>query len=156
MYRIIILSPFLSVWCAPSLSCHLKMAASLCPHIISSCDTSLPLATCHMPLVLFYTNPWSTQYKSRSEHYLPYIHHYNDFWRILSSEIWPHVVWYVGTLLGGIFSTDDGSSSCLQSICTCASVYTVPPCKKTDLWSWPWEPQISHNYCYMLQYRIFY
>jgi len=51
------------------------MAASLCSHIISSYDTSLPFATCHMPLgVLFYTNPWSTQYKLRSKHYSFTVH----------------------------------------------------------------------------------
>lgn len=114
MYRIIILSPFLSVWYASSLSCHLKMAVSLCPHVISSCDTSLPFATCHLVFCsTLMPGLHSTSHEANTTHLL-YIHHYNDFWRLLSSGIWPHVVWYVGTPLGGIFSSKDGSSSSRQ------------------------------------------
>jgi hypothetical protein len=84
------------------ISFHLKTATSLCPHIISSCDASLPHATC---LLVFCSalmpGVHITSYEANTIH-LPYRHHYNDFLWLLSSGIWPHVVWYVGTFKASV------------------------------------------------------
>lgn len=115
-------------------------------------------ATCHLVFCsTLIPGVHSTSHKANTTHLL-YIHHYNDFWWLLSSGIWPHDVWYVGTPLGGIFSNDDGSGSCHQSLCNCVPVYTVSPCKKTDLWSWLWNltSHIITAICFSTGYFIKY